>query len=136
MAKPWMRVTSVTIGAPDPRALAAFYSRLLDWPVTATDPARPGRPPEDGWAQIQPESPEAGPTLNFEFEPDFLPPTWPSKPSEQQIQEHLDIAVRDLRASVDWAVACGARLAEFQPQDDVRVMFDPAGHPFCLFLVD
>jgi catechol 2,3-dioxygenase-like lactoylglutathione lyase family enzyme len=136
MAKPWMRVTSVTIGAPDPRALAAFYSRLLDWPVTATDPARPGRPPEDGWAQIQPESPDAGPTLNFEFEPDFLAPTWPSKPNEQQIQEHLDIAVRDLRASVDWAVACGARLAEFQPQDDVRVMFDPAGHPFCLFLVD
>jgi len=24
-------------------------------------------------------------------------------------------------------------LAEFQPQDDVRVLFDPSGHPFCLF---
>ena len=28
----------------------------------------------------------------------------------------------------------GATLAEFQPQDDVRVMLDPAGHPFCLYL--
>jgi catechol 2,3-dioxygenase-like lactoylglutathione lyase family enzyme len=131
-----MRVTSVTIGAPDPRALADFYSRLLEWPVTAADPARPGRPPEDGWAQVTPESPDAGPTLNFEFEPQFSTPTWPSKPNEQQIQEHLDIAVQDLHASVEWAVECGARPAAFQPQDDVRVMFDPAGHPFCLFLTE
>jgi hypothetical protein len=28
----------------------------------------------------------------------------------------------------------GAVLAEVQPQDDVRVLFDPSGHPFCLFL--
>ena len=27
----------------------------------------------------------------------------------------------------------GAQEADFQPQDDVRVMFDPAGHPFCLY---
>jgi hypothetical protein len=25
-------------------------------------------------------------------------------------------------------------LATFQPQDDVRVYLDPAGHPFCLAL--
>ena len=25
-------------------------------------------------------------------------------------------------------------LAGFQPQQDVRVHLDPAGHPFCLFL--
>ena len=27
----------------------------------------------------------------------------------------------------------GATVAEHQPQDDVRVMRDPAGHVFCLF---
>ena len=31
------------------------------------------------------------------------------------------------------AVELGAEEAEFQPQDDVRVMLDPAGHPFCLY---
>jgi len=31
-------------------------------------------------------------------------------------------------------VAQGATLAGFQPQDQVRVCLDPAGHPFCLFL--
>ena len=32
------------------------------------------------------------------------------------------------------AVELGATLHEHQPQDDVRVMLDPAGHPFCLYL--
>jgi hypothetical protein len=73
-------------------------------------------------------------TLNFEFEPDFAVPTWPSRSGEQQIQEHLDIAVHDLESAVDWAISCGARLHDFQPQGDNRVMLDPAGHPFCLFL--
>ncbi len=47
---------------------------------------------------------------------------------------HLDLAVDDLDSSVADALELGARLAEFQPQDDVRVLLDPAGHPFCLYL--
>ena len=46
---------------------------------------------------------------------------------------HLDIGVADLTSAVSWAVAQGARVAEHQPQHDVRVMLDPEGHPFCLF---
>ncbi|HWJ53029.1 MAG TPA: VOC family protein [Propionibacteriaceae bacterium] len=134
MNRPWMACTSMTIGAPDPRALADFYSRLLGWPVTTAEPPRPGQPPEDGWAQIRPPRGEGGLTLNFEFEQDFAVPTWPSRPGEQQIQEHLDIAVHDLEAAVAWATSCGGRLHDFQPQDDNRVMLDPAGHPFCLYL--
>ena len=49
---------------------------------------------------------------------------------------HLDIEVDDLDAAGAAAKAAGATLAEFQPQDDVRVWLDPAGHPFCLFLPD
>jgi hypothetical protein len=49
---------------------------------------------------------------------------------------HLDIAVADLEAGVAWAIQVGAKLAEFQPQEDVRVMLDLAGHPFCLFPAD
>jgi catechol 2,3-dioxygenase-like lactoylglutathione lyase family enzyme len=134
VSKPSLTVTSVTIGAPDPRALADFYSRLLEWRITASDPPRPGQPPEDGWAQIRPPDGAPGPTLNFEYEANYVAPTWPSAAGEQQIQEHLDIAVDDLEAGVSWAVDAGATVAEYQPQDDVRVMFDPAGHPFCLFV--
>ena len=128
-----MAVAAVTIGAADPRALAAFYARLLGWPVTASDPARPDMPPEDGWAQIQPPAGQSGPTLNFEYEAKFTRPVWPAADSAQNSTQHLDIAVGDLDQAVRWALEAGAILAEFQPQDDVRVMFDPDGHPFCLF---
>jgi catechol 2,3-dioxygenase-like lactoylglutathione lyase family enzyme len=131
-----MRVTSVTISAPDPRALAAFYSALLGWLVTSSEPARPGFPAEDGWAQLRPPTPDAGPTLNFEYEQEFVPPVWPSVDGEQQIQTHVDIAVTDLESAVSWAQQAGATLAGYQPQTDVRVMVDPAGHPFCLFLTN
>jgi catechol 2,3-dioxygenase-like lactoylglutathione lyase family enzyme len=134
MTRPQMRVTSVTIGAPNPRSLAAFYERLLGWRIAHEDGARPGAPPEDGWAQLRPVSGDAGPTLNFEFEAEYTPPIWPSEPGQQHITEHLDIAVEDLEEAAAWAVDAGARLADYQPQNDIRVMLDPAGHPFCLFL--
>jgi hypothetical protein len=47
---------------------------------------------------------------------------------------HLDIEVDDLEAAGAHAVAAGAVLADYQPQDDVRVYLDPAGHPFCLWV--
>jgi hypothetical protein len=49
------------------------------------------------------------------------------------MQMHIEVEVDDLSAAVEHAVELGATEAEFQPQDDVRVMLDPAGHPFCLY---
>jgi hypothetical protein len=46
---------------------------------------------------------------------------------------HLEIQVDDLESGAAHARACGATQADHQPQDDVRVMLDPAGHPFCLY---
>jgi hypothetical protein len=47
---------------------------------------------------------------------------------------HLEIRADDLEAGVAHALPQGATLAGFQPQDDVRVGLDPAGHAFCLYL--
>ena len=132
--RPAMEVTSLTIGAPNPRELAAFYARMLEWTVTADDPPRPGGPPEAGWAQLRPPAGRIGPTLNFEYEAQYTRPVWPSEAGRQHITQHLDIHVEDLDAAVAWAIEAGATLAEFQPQEDVRVLFDPSGQPFCLFL--
>jgi catechol 2,3-dioxygenase-like lactoylglutathione lyase family enzyme len=129
---PRLRVTSVTIAAPDPRELAAFYARLLGWTVTASEPSLPGEPPEAGWAQLRPPGAEA-PRLNFEYEAQFTRPVWPSVAGEQHITQHLDIEVTDLQESVAWGLEQGAALADYQPQDNVRVLLDPAGHPFCLY---
>jgi len=113
--------------------MAHFYARLLDLPVTADDPPVPGDPIRGGWAQVRP-SDGSGMTLNFEYERYYIRPTWPSTPDGQNSTQHLDIEVDDLQAAVDRAVSLGATLAELQPQDDVRVLFDVDGHPFCLFV--
>ena len=62
-----------------------------------------------------------------------MPGHWPAGPGDQQMSVHLDIAVDDLVAAGAHAVAAGAVLADYQPQDHVQVYFDPTGHPFCLF---
>jgi hypothetical protein len=44
------------------------------------------------------------------------------------------IHVDDLEEAGRHATEAGAVQAGYQPQDDVRVFLDPAGHPFCRFL--
>ena len=46
---------------------------------------------------------------------------------------HVDVQVGDLDLAVADALALGATLAT-QPQEHVRVVLHPAGHPFCLSL--
>ncbi len=128
-----LQVTSVTIGTQRPHDLAHFYARLLGVVVTADEPPVPGDPSRGGWAQIRPPVPGSGPTLNFEYEQHFTSITWPSVAERQNATQHLDVAVDDLDAAVEWAVSQGADLADVQPQESVRVLFDPDGHPFCLF---
>lgn len=50
------------------------------------------------------------------------------------MQLHLDVRVDDLAAAVEFAVSLGATVTGFQPQDGVRVLLDPAGHPFCRYV--
>jgi predicted enzyme related to lactoylglutathione lyase len=113
----------VVLEAPDGLALAAFYSRLLGWEIAKEDP--------DG-AAIQ--VPGTSSYLAFQSAPDYQPPVWPAADGRQQMMMHLDIAVDDVEAAVAAAVELGATVHEHQPQDDVRVLLDPAGHPFCLYL--
>jgi catechol 2,3-dioxygenase-like lactoylglutathione lyase family enzyme len=117
-----MRISATVLGASDPPELGAFYARLLGWTVVTNYP---------GWVMVKP--PSGGTGLSFQIEEEYVRPVWPPKPGEQQMMSHLDIAVGDLDAGVAWALEAGATLADFQPQEHVRVMLDPAGHPFCLF---
>jgi catechol 2,3-dioxygenase-like lactoylglutathione lyase family enzyme len=120
---PRMRVAGIVLGAPEARVLAEFYRRLLGWTMVDDQP---------GWVSLR--GPEGGPRLSFQAELDFVRPTWPAAGADdQQMTAHLDIAVDDLAAGEAHALAAGATLATVQPQDDVRVFLDPAGHPFCLF---
>ena len=116
-------MSATVIGTPDPPGLGEFYSKLLGWPITWNEP---------DWVMIKP--PSGGSGLSFQLEPTHVAPVWPQVPGQQQMMMHLDIAAPDgLSEAVAHAESLGATQAEFQPQDNVRVMLDPAGHPFCLF---
>lgn len=74
------------------------------------------------------------PRFSFQTEPNYVAPVWPSAPGAPLMMSHLEIGVDDLDTAVVWAIDAGATLPEYQPQEHVRVMLDPAGHPFCLFV--
>ena len=111
----------LAVEAPDPVTLAAFYSQLLGWLVVGED---------EGSLIIA--APEGHIYLVMQPAVDYAPPTWPPVPGSQRPMMHLDFQVGDLETAVTEALALGARLADHQPNDTVRVLLDPAGHPFCL----
>jgi catechol 2,3-dioxygenase-like lactoylglutathione lyase family enzyme len=121
-----LRFTTTTLSTRDPRRLAAFYESLLGWDRRADD---------DDWVVLRApgDTGRAGHALAFHEDVEFVPPAWPSRPGEQQMMAHIEVATDDVEGAVAHAMACGARLADYQPQHDVRVMLDPDGHPFCLF---
>ncbi|RZU45547.1 catechol 2,3-dioxygenase-like lactoylglutathione lyase family enzyme [Streptomyces sp. BK022] len=117
-------LAAFVLGTPDPPALADFYRALLGWDEVDREP---------DWVRLKAPEHER-PGLSFQLEKDHRAPAWPSGPGEQQMQAHLDIQVDDLAAETERACALGATVEEHQPQNDVRVLRDPHGHLFCLFL--
>jgi catechol-2,3-dioxygenase len=114
----------VVLDASDGAGLAHFYARLLGWQVLNEN---------EGGAPVAP-SKDAGYNLAFETEEHYVRPVWPTVEGEPQMSMHLDIQVDDLDEAVAFAVGVGAEVGSYQPQETVRVMLDPAGHPFCLYL--
>lgn len=123
-----IRWTTVTIDGADGETLGTFYSDLLGWPIVARDGA--------GWLQLR--DPEGGVGLNIQAEPGYEAPTWPEQPEHQAKMMHLEILVDDVEAAVQRVIQIGGTEAAHQPGDRdptrLRVMLDPAGHPFCLFV--
>jgi catechol 2,3-dioxygenase-like lactoylglutathione lyase family enzyme len=121
--QPRMTITGIVLDSPDPRSLAAFYQRLLGWTLGSDEP---------DWVTLR--APDGGTGLSFQTESAYVRPAWPAGPGDQQMMVHLDIEVDDLDTAGAHAIEAGAVLAEFQPQEKVRVYLDPAGHPFCLWV--
>jgi catechol 2,3-dioxygenase-like lactoylglutathione lyase family enzyme len=135
MDRPEIRMSGPVLDAPDVALLTHFYEQFLGWEVEALEGPRPGYPPGDGWSRLRPE--DRSTKIEIQFEEHYVRPVWPGAAGEQGMQLHLDIWVDDLAAGVAWALKCGATEAEQQPEDRdrtrLRIMLDPAGHPFCLW---
>lgn len=123
MPLPWSEVSGLVFESANANEHAAFYQQLLGWEYGADEP---------GWVTLR--GPNGATGLSFSSDDAYVPPVWPATPGQPQMQMHLDIEVRDLEEAGAYAIALGARLADFQPQELVRVYIDPAGHPFCFWV--
>lgn len=119
--------SGVAIDCHDADAVADFYAALFGWEVTGRD---------DGWAQLR--DPERGVGLNIQADPNYVRPVWPENDHDQQKMMHFEVLVTDVEAAAQVVLANGGAEADWQPpdrdRDRLRVMLDPAGHPFCLFV--
>lgn len=120
-----IKMYSFTVDCKEPYTLAKFYAALLNWEIVFHD---------DNWACVGAPGTAQGayPGIMFQRNPEYYPPVWPVEAGAQQQMAHLDFVVNDLKKAVQYAVQCGARIADEQFSDEWRVMLDPAGHPFCL----
>lgn len=129
--RPSFRWGGVCIDCAEAEELAVFYGTLLGWEITARDTPN-SRSGGSGWISMH--DPDGGVALSFQAEDWYQPPVWPEQPNAQAKMLHFEIAVDDLEAAVSFAISAGGRVAPHQPKDreqsQLRVMLDPAGHPF------
>jgi len=125
----------VVLDTTDARSLAEFYRRLLGLRY------RPGDeepdPDGDDWLVLRDDAGHN--RLAFQQVPALAAATWPEGPRPQQL--HLDLTVpttEELDVQHGRALELGARLLfdrSDDPEEPLRVYADPAGHPFCIFVV-
>ncbi|MGI5126615.1 VOC family protein [Pseudonocardia sp. CA-107938] len=108
----------LAVDCPNPAALATFYAALLGWAIDGVTEDRAAVLADDGRC------------ISFHRVDGYVPPTWPSQDTPQQM--HLDVLVDDLDAAEAAVLDLGATKAEHQPGTTFRVVLDPAGHPLCL----
>ncbi len=120
-----IKMYSFTVDCKEPQELANFYGALLKWDTMVLD---------QEYACVYPPGTNQGayPAILFQRNAGYKPPVWPEEPEAQQQMAHMDFAVNDLEKAIQHALTCGAAMAKEQFSNDWRVMFDPAGHPFCL----
>jgi catechol 2,3-dioxygenase-like lactoylglutathione lyase family enzyme len=116
-------IIGIAFDCPNANELADFYVELSGWEKEIST---------DEWAALR--TPE-GILLVFQTVENYIPPIWPWKDGEQQQMAHIDFKVDNLSETVEYALTCGAKKSDVQFYDTSVVMFDPAGHPFCLSTV-
>ncbi|MGI6664555.1 MAG: VOC family protein [Christensenellaceae bacterium] len=115
----------VVLDSGNAEELALFYQKLLGW-------EKYGAKPEDEYLAVVSIEKPGLPGLIFQEVEDYIPPVWPDAADAQRQMVHLDFHVEDVAEGVAHALACGATLSPVQTDASFQVLFDPAGHPFCI----
>lgn len=116
-------IIGIAFDCPNANELADFYVKISGWKKEISS---------DEWSALR--TPE-GILLVFQTVGNYVPPKWPWKEGAQQQMAHIDFKVDNLQKAEELAMVCGAKKSDVQFYDTSTVMFDPAGHPFCLSTV-
>ncbi|WP_024801623.1 VOC family protein [Nocardia sp. BMG51109] len=138
MADNFPALRSTVFDATDVRGLAEFYRLLLGYEYRAGDePPAAGEPDTADWLVL--DDPAGHARLAFQQVAELPRASWPEPDVPQQL--HLDLTVPDTRELIvqhERALALGATLLLDRFDDPVEPLYvyaDPAGHPFCIFVV-
>jgi catechol 2,3-dioxygenase-like lactoylglutathione lyase family enzyme len=130
----------VVLDTTDARRLAEFYRQLLGFSYRPGDEPPPAGAPDplgQDWLVLR--HPTSGWRVAFQQVQELPEATWPDGPRPQML--HLDLTVPTvdaLNSEHTRALDLGARLLRDRsddPEEPLRVYADPAGHPFCIFVV-
>lgn len=131
--RPNVSWSGVCLDCADAEEMARFYGDVFGWEVTGRD-SPDARLGGSGWICMS--GPRGGPTVSFQAEDWYEPPTWPEAPGEPTKMMHFEVVVDDVDAALEVVIRAGGRVAPTQPahrnRRELRVVLDPAGHPFCL----
>jgi predicted enzyme related to lactoylglutathione lyase len=119
-AMPSPRITTIILNAEDPTTVAAFWAAFLDVTVQEADD-------DAGIIWLRPQA-VGGMNLGVQRV---------DHPLADVTQVHVDIAVDDLDQSTARIETLGGRLQRVNRLEngfEWRVMHDPAGHEFCIFV--
>jgi hypothetical protein len=139
MSDTFPALRAVAIDAVNAREVAEFYRELLGYVYRVGDETPPpGQPDPHGedWLVLRDRAGEA--RLAVQRVADLPASTWPDSQIPQQL--HLDLTVGnfdELEVQRDRALALGAKLLldrSADPDEQLYVFADPAGHPFCIFV--
>ncbi len=140
MARTSIAVRQTVLDCTDARTLAEFYRELLGLAYRpGHEPPAPGAPDPHGQDWLVLRNP-GGSQLAFQQVAELPEATWPQGPYPQML--HLDLTVTtvaDLNAEHEHAMGLGARLLRDladDPEEQIRIYADPAGHPFCIFVAE
>jgi catechol 2,3-dioxygenase-like lactoylglutathione lyase family enzyme len=139
MPETFPALRAVALDATDARAVAEFYRELLGYDYRLGDECPPAGQPDphgEDWLVLRDRTGEA--RLAVQHVAELPASTWPDPQVPQQL--HLDLTVADvdeLFVQRDRALSLGAKILldrSSDPDEQLFVFADPAGHPFCIFV--
>ena len=113
------KIAAVSLDTSDPKGLAGFYAKLLDYEIVFES---------DEFIALKGKNGVGIATQRVE---NYVAPSWPAEQVPKQI--HLEVSVANLDDAEAAAIAIGATKPDTQPSPEHwRDLNDPAGPPYSI----